>query len=442
MPATTSASVQLFSASAWRSSCRSCELDSLGTTRPAAAQREAAATSAANHGVPTGLTRTRIVVGPPVPSAAIAAVAVARAPSLSAGATASSRSTAATSGVNRGILAIMSARVPGMNSRLRTRVSTAMNRSLLLGAGLAPHHGGPYGHPPDLVPLVEAVVLEGDDAGARPGLGPARVDHLGHHVDGVPDEHRGRELHLGEAQVGHGGAQGQLRHGQADHQRHREHAVDQDLAELGGRRELRVQVQRLRVHGHGREQHVVGLGHRAGGRVPHLHARLELLEPHPGHGWAVDWAAPDWATACWTACRPDTSSMALVSPCGSPDSTTSRSSRRMILPVRVLGSAAVRYTEPSRAYPPSWEAISPDTSWVTWPGSAPSSRVRKATGTVPLVGSATPTTAASATCGWATAMASISRVEIRCAATLITSSARPSTHRCPSWSSTASSLVP
>ena len=64
-----------------------------------------------------------------------------------------------------------------------------------------------------------------------------------------------------------------------------------------------------------------------------------------------------------------------------------------------------------------------------------------AIGTVPLVASGTPTTAASATFGWLPTTASISIVEIRCAATLITSSARPSTHRCPSASTTASSLV-
>src|SRR6201999_868541 len=106
-------------------------------------------------------------------------------------------------------------------------------------------------------------------------------------------------------------------------------AVDQGTAELGGGRELGVQVQRLRVHGHGREQHVVGLGHGAGGRVLHPQAALELLEPQSGHGQALPAGAPAAdvpATACWTACRPVTSSMALVSPWGSPCSTTSLSS--------------------------------------------------------------------------------------------------------------------
>ncbi len=77
--------------------------------------------------MPTGLTRTSTVVAAPGSSASMAAMAVSRAASLSPGATASSRSTAATSGAIRAILAIMSARVPGMNSRLRTRVSTGMN---------------------------------------------------------------------------------------------------------------------------------------------------------------------------------------------------------------------------------------------------------------------------------------------------------------------------
>jgi hypothetical protein len=46
-------------------------------------------------------------------------------------------------------------------------------------------------------------------------------------------------------------------------------------------------------------------------------------------------------TAATTASRPPGSSMALVSPRAVPATTTSRSRRRMILPVRVLGSAFV-----------------------------------------------------------------------------------------------------
>ena len=90
--------------------------------------------SAANHGLPTGLTRSSTVLTPAGPSASIASAAVRRAPSLSPGATASSRSTAATSGAKRGIFAIMSARVPGMNSMLRTRVSSGTALSPVPGA--------------------------------------------------------------------------------------------------------------------------------------------------------------------------------------------------------------------------------------------------------------------------------------------------------------------
>jgi hypothetical protein len=52
---------------------------------------------------------------------------------------------------------------------LRTRISTGITRSLPSRLGLASHHRRPYGHADRLATLVDAVVLEGHDAGVRPG---------------------------------------------------------------------------------------------------------------------------------------------------------------------------------------------------------------------------------------------------------------------------------
>ena len=111
----------------------------------------------------------------------------------------------------------------------------------------------------------------------------------------------------------------------------------------------------------------------------------------------------------------------------------------MILPVRVFGIAEVTITRSGRASPPMVSPTRFRTSSGT-PSASPDT-VTNATGTVPLVASGTPTTAASTTRGWVPTTASISIVDRRCAATLMTSSARPSTQRCPSASTTASSLV-
>ena len=51
------------------------------------------------------------------------------------------------------------------------------------------------------------------------------------------------------------------RDGNADHQSEREQRVDQRLAPFASRGEIEVDMQRLRVERHGREQHVVALGH-------------------------------------------------------------------------------------------------------------------------------------------------------------------------------------
>ena len=85
---------------------------------------------------------------------------------------------------------------------------------------LAVHHRRPDGEADRLVTLVDAAVLERHDAGAGPGPGPPGLQDVGGTTwMGVPGEHRRREVHPGEAEVGDGGPEGQLMDGQADDQR-------------------------------------------------------------------------------------------------------------------------------------------------------------------------------------------------------------------------------
>ena len=136
-PATSSPSSRECSAITCRTWSSWCWLSSFGTTSPAAAQSAAIATSSANHGVPTGFTRISTMAAPSGSSAPTPAAAMSLAASLASAGTASSRSTTATSGARRGIFAIMPARLAGMNSMLRTRVSSAITCPGLAGPGLA-----------------------------------------------------------------------------------------------------------------------------------------------------------------------------------------------------------------------------------------------------------------------------------------------------------------
>ena len=117
-------------------------------------------------------------------------------------------------------------------------------------------------------------------------------------------------------------------------------------------------------------------------------------------------------------------------------SATSRSSRRMILPDRVLGSSSTTMICRGRAILPislaTWARSSDTTSSPPVPASA--RKITNATMAWPVVSSVAPTTAASATLGWETRADSISVVDIRCPDTFITSSTRPSSQRSPSSS--------
>ena len=106
----------------------------------------------------------------------------------------------------------------------------------------------------------------------------------------------------------------------------------------------------------------------------------------------------------------------------------------MILPLRVFGSSGVKTMFAGFAIGPIFCAtwLRSSSSISTEPSSPPFS-VTNATIACPVVASAAPTTAASATDGWLTSALSTSVVLIRWPLMFMTSSTRPSSHS--TWSS-------
>src|SRR5947208_5837127 len=138
------------------------------------------------------------------------------------------------------------------------------------------------------------------------------------------------------------------------------------------------------------------------------------------------------ANACRICSSAPGSSIVVRSP-GSRPSARAWIERRNSFPERVFGNIVTKCTAPGRAIAPSSRSTVSITSRRTWASpSADATRAgslttAKATGICPLIGSATPTTATSAIPECACTASSISRVPMRCPATLMTSSVRPST---------------
>ena len=102
---------------------------------------------------------------------------------------------------------------------------------------------------------------------------------------------------------------------------------------------------------------------------------------------------------------------------------------RRILPDRVFGSAGTTSTSLKQATAPMFSRTASISSSASRSAVAPALSTTKPRGTWPLISSATPITAHSATAGCPASTASIDPVDIRCPATLITSSVRPITNR-------------
>ncbi len=114
----------------------------------------------------------------------------------------------------------------------------------------------------------------------------------------------------------------------------------------------------------------------------------------------------------------------------------------MILPERVFGRSGAKSSSDGRANLPMSPATCPASSARSSSlCSTPSRRITNAAIISPLIGSSAPIAAASATAGWPTSDDSISVVEMRWPATLMTSSTRPSSQMSPSASVRAPSPV-
>ena len=123
-------------------------------------------------------------------------------------------------------------------------------------------------------------------------------------------------------------------------------------------------------------------------------------------------AAPCWRRRLISSTTA-ASARVVVSPRSRP-SATSRRSRRMILPLRVLGRSSVKMIVFGRAMAPIFVATcSRSSSPCSAVGSTPPFSVTKAMIAWPVVSSLAPTTAASATVGWSTSADSTSVVEMR-----------------------------
>jgi hypothetical protein len=139
----------------------------------------------------------------------------------------------------------------------------------------------------DKFEIVDGAVRSGERAAvAEERLVGFQVAERAHDRTGtnrVAVEYRLGELHLVHAEIGDGGAERRVVHRDADHQAQGEDAVDDALAELGLRRELLVDMERLDVHGERAEQDIVHFRDRARPRMVEHPADGKFLEIQPRH---------------------------------------------------------------------------------------------------------------------------------------------------------------
>src|SRR5437016_5579362 len=176
---------------------------------------------------------------------------VRRAPTFSSGAIESSRSRISASAAV--FLAL---------SNLR-RLSPGTNRNDRIGSSLrfAVHQPGPATTSHHLTALIGHGVLEFHDVLVRPRLAFTLGDNSGVRLERIAVKHRLWKLDVGHAEVTDRGAQRRVVDAHPDHDAERIKAVEQPLAELGILGEIRIDMQRLRVHGQQAEHRVVHLGH-------------------------------------------------------------------------------------------------------------------------------------------------------------------------------------
>src|SRR5690554_247938 len=232
--------------------------------------RPTTARSRSRSPVSTGFTRTMVRSGSSFETATAS-----RAKCFASGATASSRSRI-TASARSAAFWYRSGRSAGQNRMAGPIENSGIVGTVFTGTA-TPHHDRAHGGRDDHAVLVLGGVGERDDALPGPRRRQPLLVHHSLGVHGVAVVQRVRKLHLGEPEVGHDGSLRELSDGCPDQGCEGEHRVHQALAERLLRRPGGIQVQRLRVHGHGGEQHVVCLRHRATGPVQVAGAQLELF---------------------------------------------------------------------------------------------------------------------------------------------------------------------
>src|SRR5271168_968701 len=167
---------------------------------------------------------------------------------------------------------------------------------------LPQHQRDPPAGRDDFVALVEAAMLEYDDALGRAGLALAQSEDPGFRPDRVAREHRLGKGHLLEAEIADRRSQRRILHGEADDEPQREDGIDQRTAELGGLGVFMIDVDRRRIVGQGGEQDVVHVRHRTADFVNEGLPDLELLKIFAGHTLFPQVPLPGSSRRPYTVC--------------------------------------------------------------------------------------------------------------------------------------------
>ena len=122
-------------------------------------------------------------------------------------------------------------------------------------------------------------MAELDDAGIRARLRRPHGNDLRRRAQRIAFEQRGGKFHFGHAEIGDGRSDSRVVDGHADHETEREERIQYGPPPFGfGGTEMRVDVERLRIQGHVRKQHIVHLRHRPGQPMVEDMAGDEIIE--------------------------------------------------------------------------------------------------------------------------------------------------------------------
>src|SRR5262249_48929733 len=131
--------------------------------------------------------------------------------------------------------------------------------------------------------LIDAPMLELDDARVFARLTTPLRLHDRTYAQGIAMKYRFRKPHIGHAKIGDGGPKSRFTNTDADHQSESEQAIHQTLTELGLLGELLVEMKRLRIHRQRGEQHIVQFADGTTHRMFKDLAFFKFLEIQPGH---------------------------------------------------------------------------------------------------------------------------------------------------------------